>query len=624
MEYRYPHCLRKVGDGRWPEIVICVSVNLSPRKEVGRRVFYAESLASWSALVLTKQEGIYRYCRNCAGAAAESFWPLLSAAVGNHYSALILSQGCGRIWPLLGLYEELENGRILLDSDGRQPGSLAQRGVPDVRQDDAHAEDDADTGRDLSGMSPRFSGYLVACGSCHATSFTFRNLGCRFRWLDTHNWGVTLPDSDRQTASITDLASLFIDMAALLPRHQLPAPRNTAASMVLHALKGEYMTDAIWIHNHKEALVLEEAAYHGGRVECFRLGKLEPPWYHYDFRSAYAWIGVNTELPVRLECVLATNAPAAFPNSFQATHSIATVEVETDEPAYPYWRDGQTIFPVGTFWTTLCGPELEDAVRRKRVRRVQAWATYQLAPCLRAVMTALYNLRLQAEELGSKPLAQLAKKMIVACHGKLGQRRRMWVDCDNHDASQPYDRWPGKGPDGKPCWYRSVAWHVQREVEDGFAPEAAPAIAAWVCSAARMRLLEAIRCAGWRNVAYCATDSLFVNGAGQINLQNAGWIAEGGLGKLQLKSAPAKLEIRGLNYYVEDGKVVCAGLPLQDRIDPADESGYWHAVTESEHINAGVRPDAQQRRQSYARFEGYTHGILGPDGIVRPIALPEE
>jgi hypothetical protein len=64
--------------------------------------------------------------------------------------------------------------------------------------------------------------------------------------------------------------------------------------------------------------------------------------------------------------------------------------------------------------------------------------------------------------------------------------------------------------DGGWMRYRSVAFLVQRCVPMGWAPDAVPAMSAWITSAVRVRLLEEMEWAGWENTVYNDTDGLIV------------------------------------------------------------------------------------------------------------------
>jgi hypothetical protein len=107
--------------------------------------------------------------------------------------------------------------------------------------------------------------------------------------------------------------------------------------------------------------------------------------------------------------------------------------------------------------------------------------------------------------------------------------------------------------------WRALAWRCYREHIGGYTPDACPAIAAWISSHGRLRLLEAIRCAGWSQVLYCDTDSVMVTEGGARRLEEGGLIREGEWGALYLKTVCADLELYGPKHYREGERVVCAG-----------------------------------------------------------------
>jgi hypothetical protein len=297
------------------------------------------------------------------------------------------------------------------------------------------------------------------------------------------------------------------------------------------------------------------------------------------------------------------------------------VTIDTGEPAYPLRRNTDTIYPVGRFTTTLAGPELADALDHNRVKQLHWAAWYEMGRPLSSFCDTIYALRCRAEEEENKPLAAYSKRLLVTLPGKIGQRSKVWEESPKGDGDVLYGEWFGRSTTGFPTRYRSIAGYVQREVDMGFAPDSVPAMASFVTSAGRIRLLQAIRCAGWDHVYYCDTDSLFVDQAGRDRLELGGWIKPGVLGKLQVKSGPGPVEIRGIKYYVEDGRTVCAGMPRGIAEPVGDGLHEWQSMVPSQYIRKGLRPGTIRVLHQYKRTVQYTHGIVGSDGRVAPFYL---
>jgi hypothetical protein len=467
------------------------------------------------------------------------------------------------------------------------------------------------------------------------------------KWLDTRNYGITHPlPSLRVGGEPRKLVQTVRGVTDALSVAGLGALQNTAGSQAWYSFKRKHMGTSMLIHTHRAALDLERAAYVGGRCECRRIGPLPPPVYHLDYRGLYGWVMREHALPVRLRGY-SGDSFANLPGSVgPAAPLIAEVLVRTDEPAYPAVRQASpsgapvamapgdplptnrtgcaVYYPVGRFRAALCGPELNDALARDRVERCYRWAAYDMEPALAGYARDLLRLREVAEDEGRKDLAAFWKAMLNCLPGKLGQVGRAWVDAPPRPDEGPYATWYAPGPDGHPVRYRSLAWHVQREEITGETEESIPAMAAWITSAGRMRLLQAIREAGWENVYYCDTDAVVTGPWGYHALSEGGLTAEREPGKLRLLGRHASAALHGIKHYTLDGRTVQAGVPLPGPEEGPGEQGPW--VRERLNRAAGERrrPVVRLARSDVRRAGAYAHGSVGASGKVEPWRLWED
>lgn len=291
----------------------------------------------------------------------------------------------------------------------------------------------------------------------------------------------------------------------------------------------------------------------------------------------------------------------------------------------PTHRTGCAVYyPIGRFRCALAGPELKDALDLGRVLYYRRWAAYDCEPALAGYARDLLRLRELAEEEGRRDLAAVWKSMMVCLPGKLGQVGRAWVDAPCTPADGPYARWYGPGPGGESVRHRSLAWHVQREEVTAETEESCPAMAAWITSAGRMRLLEAIRAAGWAETYYCDTDAVIVSNHGAGELARAELCAAREPGKLRTLGRHQSASLHGIKHYTLDGKTVQAGVPLPGSAEGPGEPGPW--VHERLHRAAGERrrPVVRLTRSDVKRAGAYTHGSVGSSGIVEPWRLWED
>jgi hypothetical protein len=428
------------------------------------------------------------------------------------------------------------------------------------------------------------AGVIIIEGPPNIVRARFADQARWFTWLDLINFGVECPDIEPAGSGVARWLGGFVRRFLLLAAtHRLGSLCNTAASQALHAYKFGYYPGGVYVNCHDAASEIESGGYYGGRCAAYHIGHCDVPIWHLDFRSLYPSICARSLVPARLVRVVDSPDRETAERLARYYGVIATVEIETDEPAYPCRRvsamgndglnsqspqsnlsttaDTDIIYPVGRFTTTLPGPELADALAQGRIKRWLRLAYYQLDDSLQDYSRCLYGMRQAYELAGDAAMATLAKRLLVSLPGKLGQHDRRWELAPEMWSDERWSLWTGTDSRGMPCRYRALAGIVQREIIGDWHLEACPAIAAWVTSAGRIALLRSIRIAGWRHVIYVDTDSLMVDQTGLARLQAAGLVTDGTLGALYLKSGPNRVRIIAAKHYIENAIEVCAGRP---------------------------------------------------------------
>ncbi len=438
-------------------------------------------------------------------------------------------------------------------------------------------------------------------------------------WVDVQNYGVYMAsDHEQGLTGCSAMKDWWNDWKGLMDRRFRYGPRWTGGDAAYSGWKHSYMKTGVFAHDCPKALALESGAYFGGRCEAFRIGSIPEPVYHLDYRSLYPSVCINRNLPVRLCYVYPHDGRLPSVSELQPDRSIATVTVRTSRACYPYRHNGDVIYPIGTFTTTLAGPELEVALYRGEVVDVHEVAEYCMEPVLSEYMNDMYAERCAAEEGGKELLSQSIKHLLVSLPGKFAQRSRRWVVVPYGDADIQYGIWYGRDPAGNLCRCRCMGGEVEREEEVGWAHDAVPAIGAWITSAGRVRLLQAIEAAGWKNVYYCDTDSVLVNEVGFRYLQDCHMVHDGLLGMLSVKRGPVNVHVYGIKWYIEDGKVTCSGQPKGDKKDCGDGQHYRMKLPLTSYLKKGERPQADMRTFRYNRSLIYRHGVVHEDGTVTP------
>lgn len=464
------------------------------------------------------------------------------------------------------------------------------------------------------------------------------------------------------------LAELVQRLVGTLQANGWGSLQNTAGSQSTYTYKRKFLWPRILVHANESALALEQAAYYGGRCECPYLGQVVPPTdnmpatqvygadidtpaetgplYHYDFNSLYPSVAAVNAMPVRLAHFEPRPGDCITELMSSPFLLIASVIVETDTPAYPVRvvdfhssipRDpsakssaaqagykSEVIWPVGQFVTTLAGPELSDALQRGRVRKVLAFAAYEGEPIFAEFVRELYAKRLEYRSEGNKAGEHWCKRLLNSAFGKFAQRSRRWNDDKESQAAAPYYCWyQWNAAMGKAERFRSLAWHVQREVELGLHPEACPAIAAYVTSLARMRLWNVLAIMPPRSVFYYDTDSIWCTVQGRDKLGSAGLLDDIALGALKLVDVHYNIHFRGIKSYTADGKLVAAGIPLADRFDRDGNPVYDRSVSVNGCLERGKSPQPLVHELTYRARAKYRHGKVNRNGWTAPHHLSD-
>src|SRR4029077_218756 len=138
-------------------------------------------------------------------------------------------------------------------------------------------------------------------------------------------------------------------------------------------------------------LLLERAAYHGGRCEAWHLGPVEGEVFKVDVNSLYPSQMANKLHPVKLKKLYPEGSLELLLEHARYDFVIADVTVELTEPIVPLRKD-KLLFPVGRFKTVLTSHEL-DLVPASSIKEVRAVAVYEQAPVFKEFVEYFYGER---------------------------------------------------------------------------------------------------------------------------------------------------------------------------------------------------------------------------------------
>lgn len=397
----------------------------------------------------------------------------------------------------------------------------------------------------------------------------------------------------------------------------------TIASLAYSSYRHGFMNRVVVSHEHKETSEYESSAYYDGRVSAFYCGRIpasgsgscnlgretirpaetlpSSPVYHVDVNSLYPSVMRGNRYPV--ECICDSDGvPVTWrpPNvewlleRIEDYCCVATVKIETDQPVYPYRHKGEVVYPVGSFWTTLCTPEILMANEMGNLRGISSAVLYVGWPIFNRWVDYWWQRKSYCDAKGDSIGREMAKLMMNSLAGKLGQRNRYWVNTNRWPAEDAWVSWPTIQPEtGHPINLRSIGYQTQMQVADGWAPHALVASAAHVNSYARVRMVCDINSLPEKSVLYQSNDGLLLTDSGYLHLANILGLVGNDLGQYRLCGVYEDAEIFGPRDYRLGTDLRKAGLPRD-------------------------RAEISERRWSVRRFESALALVCRPpDGTVR-------
>ncbi len=393
----------------------------------------------------------------------------------------------------------------------------------------------------------------------------------------------------------------------------------TKASTAMAAYLFRHYHTPIYIHNNAEAINIERESYKGGRCECFVLGDLSgQTFYVFDVNSLYPFVMQCNTYPTKYVKLHHKLTPKRLGKLLKEYAVVAQVVVETTEPVYAIKR-GRTIFPVGTFQTTLCTPELIYALEHGHIVKVLDVVSYEHAPIFRSYVDTMYGLRQDFKIRQNKEYEQIVKYLLNSLYGKFGQKAEEWVkigDCSGEPDREEMILYKNPRRAMRLRYLLGELFELKGHSE---AYNSFPAIASHVTAYARLYLWELMQTCGHGNYVYCDTDSLMVTDVGRDKL--APYLSPTELGKLKLEKTVNKLIIRGLKDYSADEKVVIKGvrksaIEVSDGVYTQEQWPSFKGIFKSTDANRYVVKHVTKHLT-----REYTKGNVGSDGIITPFVL---
>lgn len=436
------------------------------------------------------------------------------------------------------------------------------------------------------------------------------------------DWSDVGRDDEYCRRDVEILETATLEWWEFLRKNDLGSVAPTLAAQALTTFRHRYLTDRLLCDSNEASHDLARAAYSGGRVECFRIGRARGPWALYDVRSMYPYVMRQEQYPTGLRSVYRRVDLRELDHLTRTTSIIADVELDTTEAAYPLRVEGYLIFPVGRFRAVLTTPEVRYALERGHIVGTRQVAVYSRARIFKSFVDDLYRLRVEARERGDHMMTWHIRLLMNSLYGKFGQVMRKDVHIGPAPDLNPrvwieYDLETGESRK-----LRSFAGQLHELVVGGESWWSHPAIAAHVTAYARLHLWRLIKEAGLRDVAYCDTDSLLVTERGEARLQ--GQHIGDKLGSLSVEGRTPHVTIHGPKDYDFGFKNRTKGVrPTAKWIGRNTvEQDHWFGLKGL--VASGDVSAPRVRRITKHLQRVYRKGKVLPGGRTRPWRLPSE
>lgn len=353
---------------------------------------------------------------------------------------------------------------------------------------------------------------------------------------------------------------------------------------------------ASWRHTHKgrwpephgiaEISDMERDAYCGGRVQIKYRGSVraaDPHFakaarerytlgdclhgeqaYVYDFCSMYPSVMCGRKFPYKINRVL-DDATIRDCETFAKNHAIiAKVSVNSKRREYPYCVKGHKDWAIGDFTTTLCTPELMQAISDGVVKTVHRVLQYDTADLFSEWVERHWQRRCEYEKVKGNPFTALEKKLGNSLYGYFGRRSQEWEDCTKPNTDKRWGNCLIINADDSVSQIRLINGQAQRKSKRGEWHKSIVSIPAHVTSHCRVKMSSIIDALPKQTLLYSDTDSLHVTRLGHYALRDMGYTEGREFGKLRLQYGPADADYLGRRVYRFGDRWVIAG-PSDDR-----------------------------------------------------------
>jgi hypothetical protein len=415
----------------------------------------------------------------------------------------------------------------------------------------------------------------------------------------------------------------------------------TVGQLAVGLLRSHTPPNTLCTHKHEETHRLERDAAFGGRASVWYVGAVggqpsaaplhtsrsgtetrrweEGPITQFDVKSMYPSIMRDCEFPYRRIRTRDDVSPRELDELVGSFAVIAKVTIRTRRAEYPYRSGERVVYPVGTFLTTLCGPELATLRTDGEVIQCHRVTTYHRASVLNAVAQYLLELRRTEDCTSAAGQSGFAKLLVNALAGKLAQRAGGWVRDSSRDRRGEWgESYVENVQTGVRTRFRRIAglcWRWEDETS-GAGPHTSAF--AYLASYGRVMMRRIRDQLPERSVVSQDTDGLWCLPRGTVALQSCPDKGGGAPGQLCIEGSADTGRWYTARHYQTDGLWTLAGM---SRFAPPEDDGTVWDIRRPLPWQARLHtaPDCTHEVSRKSKLSlSESGGTVQPDGWILP------
>lgn len=323
-------------------------------------------------------------------------------------------------------------------------------------------------------------------------------------------------------------------------------------------------------------------ASYGLPITQFQAGHAGARVYVWDIQSAYLTALLHAPLPAIYGASWPRPRLDALTEQAASGTALALVRIAAAKRALATKISGRTEFCCGTFWTWLCGRELEAALRAGLVTDCEHMYTWRSVRYDEETAHCLMQLGQELDRTGRQTARKLWRSCYSSICGSWATWVQTWRDTGRKSPLGPWASWTEHDPQtGSAIHWRAVAGRVQVRETIGDGNCARPIAYACVTAAVREAVEIVRRNAPLGSVLCCAMDAVWLSERGHRWMAKCASINDFGPWTWKHKETYEDLWMDGDSRAVAQvgGSLipVCPGVP-QDAVIEPDGRARWRVA----------------------------------------------